>query len=283
MQASIFPTPRESVLAFLRGLVPLAACFALLFGVSLLPPDTALRQVEEGGRLSVCMPVEYPPLVTQDADMPGFEVELIEEIAARAGWRLTVVGNRSMGRDFNPRSWRITRAQCQMIAGGVALSQTTKSFMDTSPGHLVTGWMMVSTEPLKLGVPGQRVGFFAGMTGLDRIGLGQFLRSTKAESTIVPSPEALREGLEAGAFDVAITEALLASHTFEIGEWTNAWLPVELGRFPLGMGFWRGDTTLRKHVEGIMRELVAEGFLDELGARYGLEPEVFCHTDGVPC
>lgn len=283
MQESIFPTLGEQVLAFLRGVVPVGLCFALLFAVSLLPPDTALREVEERGRLSVCMPEAYPPLVTADADRPGFEVELVQEIAARSGWRLNVVRNRSMGRDFNPRSWRITRAQCQMIAGGVALSQTTKSFMDTSSGHLVTGWMMHSREPLELGVRDQRIGFFAGMTGLDRIELGQFLRRTEAETIIIPSPEALREGLETGTLDVAITEALLASYTFGNGEWTSAWLPDELGRFPLGMGFWRGDTTVRKHVEAIMRDLVAEGFLDELGARYGLEAEVFCHTDGVSC
>ena len=76
MSAPAAARPRKR--HWLFDMVPLALCFALLFAVSFLPPDNARYEVDRLGRLSVCMPTLYPPLVTDDADMPGFEVELME-------------------------------------------------------------------------------------------------------------------------------------------------------------------------------------------------------------
>src|SRR5690606_37008259 len=157
---------------------PLAACFALLISLGFLPPDTSSAEVDATGRLSVCMPSNYPPLVTGNAEAPGFEVELVNEIADRLGWRLNIVTNAAMGRDFNPRNWRINRAQCQMLAGGIVMSATTQSFLDTTRPHLQTGWALISRSDAALADIDGQIGFYAGLTGLDRIGLGQYLRQS---------------------------------------------------------------------------------------------------------
>ena len=96
---------------------------AALFGaVYLLPPDTSLAQVKQAGVLRVCVPTLYPPLVTGKPEEPGFDVEFAQAIAKRLDVRIVVNPNAAMGRDFNPRNWNVTRAQCQMLAGGVVVS-----------------------------------------------------------------------------------------------------------------------------------------------------------------
>lgn len=285
MAATLAPSLPRTLRDLALGLRPLAAIFALLFAVSFLPADNALREVNEAGRISACMPPDYPPLVIAGGgERPGFDVELIRAVAERSGWRLSVVTNSSMGRDFNPRSWRVTRAQCRILAGGLALSPMTRSFLDTTPGHLRTGWVMVAdaADPASL-APGIRVGFYPGLSGLDRIGLGQFLRGIGVETRLVSSVEALRSGLEAEEFDLAITEALLADQTFDGARWTIEWLPERTGRYPVGIGFWRGDLTLRQHVERVLDELADEGFVTELAASYGLGDTVLCLGSGQPC
>ncbi|MBK8082689.1 MAG: transporter substrate-binding domain-containing protein [Devosia sp.] len=114
------------------------------------------------GRLTVCMPPEYPPLVTGDAQAPGFDVELVGEVARRMGVGLTIQSDAAMTRDFNPRSWRITRAQCQVLAGGVVSSEITRSFLDTTPPHLETGWALISTTPVA-DLDGKAVAFLPGL------------------------------------------------------------------------------------------------------------------------
>lgn len=260
-------------------------CFAILTAAGFLPPDTSRRDIDDRGTIAVCLPESYPPLVTGNPDLPGFDVEFVREIAARAGWRLQVMPRPSMGRELNPRAWHVTRAQCQMLAGGVTLSETTRSFMDTSAGHIVTGWAMLTpdpdqTEPLA----GQKVGFHAGLTGLDRIGLARYLRDIGANPVIVPSSEALLQGLADGAFDVAVTEALSGRGGLDSATDLNlVFLPERLGRFTLGLGFWRGDATLRRHVDEIIAEMAADGTLDAIAARYDIPPEALCHTAEAHC
>lgn len=267
----------------LGGFLPLGLCFALLFALGFLPPDTALRRVDEVGRISVCVPVDYPPLVLAEGPLPGFDVELLRAVAERSGWRLNLVRNPAMGRDFNPRTWRVTRAQCQMLAGGIAISPTTRSFLDTSRGHLRTGWVMVSAAPGAGIAAGRRVGFYPGLGGLDRVSLGRHLRAEGAAVSLMRSAPALRDALLAGEVEVAITEALVADQMFDTAALELAWLPEELGgRHPVGLGFWRGDSTLRRHVEAILADLAREGLLEEMAARYGLSEAVSC-WDGRDC
>ena len=272
-----------SVRQVAREWLPLALAFAVLFATALLPTDTALRQVDEVGRIAVCMPVDYPPLVGGSEEAPGFDVDLVREIAARSGWNVHVVANPAMGRDFNPRAWRVTRAQCQMLAGGIALSNTTRSFLDTTNGHLTTGWVMASADDAGLPQSGQRAGFYAGLSGLDRVQLGQYLREQGVTPRIVPTAAALREGLANGDFDIAVTEALIAYQTFDEEDWTLSWLPGDLGRVPIGIGFWKGDMTLRRHVQRVLDAMEADGTIAALAARYRLSDDVRCDMSAERC
>jgi polar amino acid transport system substrate-binding protein/cystine transport system substrate-binding protein/membrane-bound lytic murein transglycosylase F len=83
--------------------------------------------------------------------------------------------NQAMGLDFNPRNWRVTRAQCEMLAGGVVASPVTKSFLETSPSYAETGWALVIAK--EAGIQGRRVGVLTGISGLDRLALSRYLRA----------------------------------------------------------------------------------------------------------
>src|SRR5450432_3712032 len=107
------------LLTKLRGPLSYLLIFGLLAGVYLLPADTSLSELRKGGILRACMPPLYPPLVTGNPNAPGIDVELLQALAKEMGLRFAVSPNQSMGQDFNPRSWRVTRAQCEVLAGGV--------------------------------------------------------------------------------------------------------------------------------------------------------------------
>lgn len=283
MSATTPPRDRPQKRSGLLDLLPLAAVFALLFAVSFLPPDTSRAEVDRLGRLSVCMPALYPPLVTGNSDAPGFEVELMREIATRLGWRLNVVSNAAMGRDFNPRNWRINRAQCQLLAGGIALNSTTQSFLDTAAPHMVTGWALVAPAGETIETIESPVGFLAGLTGLDRIQLGQYLRHQGLNARIVNDAGALRAGLEGDEFTAAITEALLAQQTFDGTGYDITLLGAPLERFALGLGFWKGDLTLKRAVEDALADIWDDGTLEQIAARYGLDTESLCPPDATAC
>lgn len=245
---------------------------AVLLGLAyLLPPDTSWREIRRDGLLRACVPERYPPLVTTDEDMPGIDVEILRNMALRLGLTLQLVRNPAMGRDFNPRNWRVTRAQCEVLAGGIVASATTRSFLEMTPTYLETGWAAVSPVP-DATLSHAQVGVLAGSSGLDRIALSGFLRRVGATVRIVEDPSRLEGLLEDGEIDAAVGEALRMRAFASSRGWHVTWLPVSTGRYGIGLGLWKGDLTLKRHLVAALEALRADGTLGRIVRSYHLTP-----------
>lgn len=243
---------------------------ALLVGVTFLPPDTTLSEVRSSGVLRVCVPDSFPPLVTGIADRPGIDLELLAEAARALDVRVLTVTNSAIGRDFNPRNWRVTRAQCLVLAGGIVDTDLTRSFLVVTPPHLETGWAAVASDADQVTLEGAQVGFFAGLTGLDRLTLSRWLRERGARVTVLSEEVDARAGLESGRFDVVVSEGLSARRIAEDIGTQAVWLPVGEGPVPVAFGLWKGDLTLERALERELRRLERNGFVAELVERYAL-------------
>lgn len=258
---------------FLRyDLLSLILVFGLMGAVYLLPPDTSLAEVQRTGNLKVCIPPNYEPLVTGDANEPGYDVSLLQELAKRMDLRLSLTRNPQMGRDFNPRNWRVTRAQCEILAGGVVTSVATQSLLETLSTDVATGWAVVLKPGGSL-ESGMRVGVLPGLGGLDRLGLSGHLRSNGAQGVLRPDLEALEAGLVRDELDAVVTEALGAGKLIQRHpDWQIAWLGDSLDRFSLGIGLWKGDLTLKRAVVDALSSMRSDGTLEALQQRYGIVP-----------
>lgn len=259
------------------ALVNLVVVAVLLAGANLLPPDTSLRLVQERGTLRVCVPTSYPPLVYgQRAEPPGIDVEVVREVGARLGLRVLFSENAAIGKDFNPRNWRVTRAQCEVVAGGVVATATTRSFLETTHPHLETGWAVVFPDGPR-SLAGARVAFYAGASGLDRIALSSALRAAGSEVRIVSSAQDLERLLASGEVDAGVTESLLARQVAFDGGYEVAWVPGQQ-RSPLALGLWKGDLTLQRAVEDALAAMRRDGTLAAILARYELKEMTACEA-----
>ena len=118
----------------------------------------------------------------------------------------------------------------------------------------------------------------AGVSGLDRIGLARYLRARKVELTIVPAAADLVQGLRDGRFDFGVTERLAAEQIAAREGWQAQWAPAELPRYPLVLGLWKGDLTLKRAIVDAMARLDHDGetaaiLLRYLGDRRGAGPD----------
>lgn len=266
------PARRKKRGHLVRDLSTFAIIFGLMGAVYLLPPDTSLAEVQRTGNLKACVPVSYPPLVTTDATEPGYDISLLQELAKRMNLRLTLNQSSQMGRDFNPRNWRVTRAQCEILAGGVVASLTTQSFLETISTEVTTGWAVVLKPGTTLQA-GTKVGVLPGLGGLDRLGLSSYLRANGAQASLRSTLDALETGLETGEFDVAVTEALGAGQLAQRHpDWQVALLGGSLDHFNLGIGLWKGDLTLKRAVVDALASMERDGTLEALRKRYGIIP-----------
>lgn len=252
--------------------INIGAMVLLLSAATFLPPDTSLGDRQKSGVLKLCVPQSFPPLVTEDAAAPGYDVELTGAIAEKMGLRLQVNRLPSIGRDFNPRNWSLTRAQCDLVGGGVADSVQSQSFLQTIPTQARTGWIGISATGT-LPAAGSKVAVLPGTSGLNRVALSTWLRSQNLRVVLVRSAAELGQALESGAAQAAITERFLVSgidldrNAFQ-PFWLNA---ADFGSVPMALGLWKGDQTLKRAVNSALQELELSGSSERLRDSYGVD------------
>jgi polar amino acid transport system substrate-binding protein/cystine transport system substrate-binding protein/membrane-bound lytic murein transglycosylase F len=244
----------------------------LLAAVYLLPPDTSLREARRAGALHVCMPPVDPPFVSGDAKAPGIDIEILQALTRDLDLTLAPVPEPAMGRDFNPRAWHVTRAACEVLAGGVVASPMTRSFLETSPPYAQTGWALIAPQPLApksmADLRGRKVGVLTPPSGLDRIALASHLRAAQVQVIILSGAEALVAGLREGRFEAGVTEKLLADQIATRERLVADWLPGDLPRYPVAFGLWKGDLTLKRALAGGLERLARDGTTAAILARY---------------
>ena len=252
-------------------LAGLALVAGLLLLLNFLPPDTSLSEVEETGALRACIPQSYPPLVTGDPEKPGIDVALLEALAGHMDVRLSLNPVAAMGRDFNPRNWGITRANCQVLAGGVVNSAQTRAFLDTGPPYAATGWALIAPEPVE-DIEGLTLGALTLVSGLDRLEVSGHLRHRSVTVRVMRNADMLVAGIRGGALDGGISEALLASGLAAENGWWTAPLSDDLARYNLAIGLWKGDLTLKRRITKAFDQMAADGTLAAILGRYGVTP-----------
>jgi len=258
---------RRDLLACLAVLTPLGLIY-------LLPPDSSLAQIREAGALRACVPERAPPLVTGDPEKPGIEIELLQALSKTLDLRLETNVEPAMTRDFNPRNWRLTRAECQVIAGGIIGSDATRAFLDTTPPYAESGWALIARDP-GAAVDHARIGVLASASTLDRVALASLLRSRQDEAVLVTSAAELLAGLADQRFAAAVTERLLAQSLSLPPGWQVAPLPGPLGHAPLVLGLWKGDLSLKRALVGAFEKLDREGAIAAILRRYGIAHDGF--------
>jgi polar amino acid transport system substrate-binding protein/cystine transport system substrate-binding protein/membrane-bound lytic murein transglycosylase F len=245
----------------------LIAGIGLLVAVTFLPPDTSFDQVRRAGALTACVPASRPPLVTGDPTRPGLEIELVTAIAEALGVRPVFNTIAAMGQDFDPSRWRITRAQCQLIGGGITDSLETRAFLDVTPAFGESGWVVLAkTSAPELS--GRRAAVLVTSQGVDRVALSRFLRERDTMITLVREPADLATAIAEDRADFGVGDALSIEGLAGRDGLVASPLPAPLGARPLVLGLWKGDLTLKRAIVEAFERLKTSGRLDTLMKAY---------------
>lgn len=251
-----------------RAIVPLALSFAVVFGVNVLPPDTALTDVEALGRLTVCAPRDMAPLSINDPERPGFEIALVEEIARRSDWRVGLTRSIAMQREFNPSNWRITRANCRIMVGGLRNNSWSRSLLELGEPYLSSSWVWMAEPGTPW--PPATAGFAPGVFALDRVALGTYLRAEGVSVMPVQNGTELVAAIQSGDAPAGITDSITASSLLNETGLAASSLPGGPDSVGISIGFWKGDTTLRLYFDSVLDDMRSDGTLALLAEQYGL-------------
>jgi ABC-type amino acid transport substrate-binding protein len=178
----------------------------------------------------------------------------------------------SIGRDFNPRNWLLTRAQCDMIGGGVADTPQTRGFLQTVTTGIETGWVAALPDGQMPG-RGATVAVLPGSSGLDRLALSSWLRERGIRPMAVRDVAALAQALASGEAKAGILERFTAETLHDTQpDVPLFWMPADnLPRYQMAFGLWKGDETFKRAVLAAIDSLRVSETLAGLQVRYNLD------------
>ncbi len=101
------------------------------------------------------MPAQLPPYITASGDaVSGLEAALLERAAKRIGVPLGWNAQASWGTSADPVDWEVRPESCDVLAGGIVVSDETQALMQLLP-YRRAHWVLFSRSaatPHKLGV-----------------------------------------------------------------------------------------------------------------------------------
>jgi ABC-type amino acid transport substrate-binding protein len=250
---------RRKALEVFREYGWLLLSLSLFVAVSFLPPDTSLEQVKRRGVLTACV----PPVALSTSSSSTIERRLLAAIAERMGLRLTLYEVPAMVQNFDPRDWGVNRAQCAILASGIADTPLTRAFMDVSPAYGEAGLVALSREERET-IADLSVAVPVDLHGVDRLALSRYLRSKASAVMLVPNVEEAVALLQAGEVAAAIAPA--QDVVEGSGDWTRVALPSPFNAHAQVFGLWKGDLTLKRAVARALAGLEADGTLDAIRA-----------------
>jgi polar amino acid transport system substrate-binding protein len=244
-----------------------AAALALLSAAPAQP--RSLQTITDRGSLTLCANPNALPWASKAGDMPGFQVELAENLAGRLGV--------SLAREWVLSAIQYRRADCDIVFDAIV-----------SKGASVEGGLRLS-RPYQRGGIVLAVRSESGAASLDdlaaarqRIGVltGSLASMTLGRRGIAISPFVLEGDLVAalagGEIDAAaVTPAAIGWHNMAHPQNRIRMIAAFAGdpdfNWNVAVGMISPDDRLRQQIDAALGEMLNDGTIARIYARYGIE------------
>jgi polar amino acid transport system substrate-binding protein len=245
-----------------------ATVAVLLLSVTAALPRS-LQAIVDRGAVTLCANPDALPWASKTGAVPGFQVELAENLAARLGVSLT--------RQWVISAFQYRRVDCDLVFDAIA-----------SKGASVEGGLRLSRPYQRSGVVlavrnESSVTSLAGLAAERRVGvLVGSLVSMRLDTRGIKTTPFVLEGELMAALDNGEVEAAAVTPV-AIG-WYNMMHPQGLMRmiaafaddpdlnWNLAVGMIGPDNNLRQRIDAALGEMLADGTIARIYARYGVEP-----------
>ncbi len=232
---------------------------------------------EEGSvkKFVVGFDADFPPYGYKDgSEYKGFDLDLARAVCEKKGWKFVA----------NPINWdakdmELNSGSIDCIWSGFTIQGREDAYTFSAPYVDNSQIVLVgASSPIKTlaELAGKIVGVQTDtpvQKALSKGGEKEALGATFKELVVEPNYNQLVNELAMGALDAVAMDVGVARKKMADLPGKFAILEEIVMKETYGIGFKKGNTVLRDEVEAELRTLVAEGVMEALAAKYGIEPQ----------
>jgi polar amino acid transport system substrate-binding protein len=237
-----------------------ALCLAAVHATALA--DDSLRAMKARGKLVLGLDDSFPPMGfrNEDNQIVGYDIDVAREVAKRLGVQLA-----PQPIDWNAKEQELNTGKIDCIWNGFTITEERARAMLFSKPYLRNAQVVV----VKKGSPyitlaslkGKKVGLQAGSSAADALaGAKEFQASLKEVVEFKDNLTALMD-LEAKGVDAVVMDLILANDNIKRSGKPYVVLKETLAPEVFGVGFRKGDASLRDAVQGALEAMARDGTL----------------------
>ena len=224
-------------------------------------------------KFTVGFDADFPPYGYKDgAEYKGFDLDLARAVCERKGWKFVA----------NPINWdakdmELNSGAIDCIWNGFTIQGREDAYtfsapyVDNSQVVLVKADSAISAlADLSAKVVGVQIDTPVEKS-LSKGGSHSQLGATFRELKVEPNYNQLTQELDAGAVDAVALDVGVARKKMSDLPGKFRILDEIVMKETYGIGFKKGNTALRDEVEAALRQLAADGVIDALAEKYGIE------------
>ena len=234
----------------------LAAFHAPAFG------DDSLQAMKSRGKLVLGLDDSFPPMGYRNDDnqIVGYDIDLAKEVARRLGVQLV-----PQPIDWNAKEQELNTGKIDCIWNGFTITEERKQAMLFSKPYLRNAQVVVvkkgSPYTTLASLKGKKVGLQAGSSAADALNAAKDFKASLKEVVEFKDNLTALMDLEAKGVDAVVMDLILANDNIKRSGKPYEVLKETLAPEVFGVGFRKGDTSLRDAVQGALEAMAKDGTL----------------------
>ncbi|MGN1171715.1 MAG: amino acid ABC transporter substrate-binding protein [Lachnospiraceae bacterium] len=242
--------------------------------------ETAAEEAERT-TFTVGFDAEFPPYgyVDDNGEYVGFDLELAEKVCEKNGWELV-----KQPIDWDAKDMELSSGAIDCIWNGFTINGREDDYTWSVP-YIDNSQVFVTASDSGIASKADLAGKVVGVQK-DSSALAALTDEENQENLDLAASFAdLVEyadyntafmDLEAGAIDALAIDIGVANYQIASRGDGYVKLDEELASEQYGIGFLKGNEALRDQVEASLLELYADGTVDEVAEKYGIDPTQIC-------
>lgn len=242
--------------------------------------ETAAEEAERT-TFTVGFDAEFPPYGYMDdnGEYVGFDLELAEKVCEKNGWELV-----KQPIDWDAKDMELSSGAIDCIWNGFTINGREDDYTWSVP-YIDNSQVFVTASDSGIASKADLAGKVVGVQK-DSSALAALTDEENQENLDLAASFAdLVEyadyntafmDLEAGAIDALAIDIGVANYQIASRGDGYVKLDEELASEQYGIGFLKGNEALRDQVEASLLELYADGTVDEVAEKYGIDPTQIC-------
>lgn len=235
--------------------------------------------IEERTKLVVGFDAEYPPYgyMDENGEYVGFDLDLAQEVCNRNGWELVKTPI-----DWDAKDMELNQGSIDCIWNGFTINGREDDYTWSEP-YVDNSQVIIVKKESGItdfaGLSGKVVlvqADSAALTALQSDDL-KAVTDSFAELTQVADYNSALMTLESGAADAVALDKVVADYYIRDKEDTFVVLSEALSTEQYGIGFKKGNETLRDAVQATLKEMVKDGTFETIAEKWD-QQEVICLT-----